>query len=85
MKTIVLLGVGNKQNHLEIPGVVVPIFAIIVSKSSLATKKIEKIRAQQSHEVRMKVLTNNFKWFHCVKKTLNILLLTTYCCIHLKK
>lgn len=68
MKTIVLLGVGNKQNHLEIPGVVVPIFAIIVSKSSLATKKIEKIRAQQSHEVRMNILTNNFKWFNCVKK-----------------
>ena len=59
MKTIVLFckGVSNQHNHLEIPGVVVPIFAIIVSKSSLATKKILKIRAQQSHEVRMNILT----------------------------
>ena len=58
MKTKVLFGKGvsNQQSHLELPGVVVPIFAIIVSKSSLATKKIEKIRAQQSHEVRMNVL-----------------------------
>lgn len=72
MKTKVLFGKGvsNQQNHLELPGVVVPIFAIIVSKSSLATKKIEKIRAQQSHEVRMNILTNNFKWFNCVKKTI---------------
>lgn len=44
MKTTVLFGKGvsNQQSRLELPGVVVPIFAIIVSKSSLATKKINK-------------------------------------------